>query len=146
MVPNELPKFVKTTTRSIRVNLFFQKPLIERISVGRFSKSLTLGFREKASTIPETHPAAIIGFKDVKGAARIDDKMVRGWARAIRAPRPANNPFAMIHHVIICVPACDPPEKKPTKKSVNIPIGIIHLKRLATFFLGGSASDRKSVV
>ena len=62
---------------------------------------MTFGFLEKASTSPETHPAAIIGFKDVKGAARIEDRIVSGWAKAISAPSPANSPFATIHQVII---------------------------------------------
>ncbi|NQT71060.1 MAG: hypothetical protein HQ552_15955 [Desulfobacteraceae bacterium] len=74
-----LPKFVNTTIRRILVTLFCQKPLMERMSSDRFSKSLTFGFLEKAPTSPETHPAAIIGFKDVKGAARIEDRIVNGW-------------------------------------------------------------------
>ena len=77
-VPIELPRFVKTTTRRIRVILFFQKPLMERMSLGKFSKSLTFGFLKKASTSHETQPAAIIGFKEVRGAARIEDRIVNG--------------------------------------------------------------------
>ena len=52
------------------------KPLSEAMSSERVSKSRTRGRRENASTRPDTHPAAIIGFKEVKGAARIEDKIV----------------------------------------------------------------------
>ena len=96
-VPSELPRLVKMTTNRIRVTLFFQNPLIDRMSSGRLSKSLTLGFREKASTSPDTHPAAIMGFSEVSGAARMEDMMVAGWASAMIAPTPANMPFARIH-------------------------------------------------
>ena len=51
---------------------------MESISSGRLSKSFTFGFLETASTIPETQPAAIIGFKEVKGAASIAESTVRG--------------------------------------------------------------------
>jgi hypothetical protein len=77
-VPIALPKLVKTTTKRIRVTLLRQKPFKERISFGKFSKSRTLGLREKASTNPETHPAAIIGFIDVNGAATTEEKIVYG--------------------------------------------------------------------
>ncbi len=79
------------------------------MSSGRFSISLTFGFREKASTSPDTHPAAIIGFKEVKGAARTEDKMVKGCAKAMSAPRPASRPFARIHHFIMSFPVLIPP-------------------------------------
>ena len=108
-VPKELPRFVKTTTNKIRVILFRQKPFIVLISSGNLSKSLTLGFRESASTRPETHPAAIMGFKEVRGAANTDDKIVNGCANAITAPMPAKMPFAMTHQVIISDPALVPP-------------------------------------
>ena len=77
-VPKELPRLVKTTTSSIRVILFFQKPLMEMISSDNLSKSLTFGFLENASTSPDTQPAAIIGFSEVKGAAKTDERMVNG--------------------------------------------------------------------
>ena len=76
--PSELPILVNTTISSMRVILFFQNPFTERISAGRLSKSLTFGFPKKASTSPATHPAAIMGFRDVMGEARTADKMVRG--------------------------------------------------------------------
>ncbi len=77
-VPKELPIFVNTTTSSIRVILFFQNPFRDEMSSGRFSKSLTFGFPKKVSTRPETHPAAIIGLRDVRGAATIAERIVSG--------------------------------------------------------------------
>ena len=108
-VPIELPILVNTTTRRIRVTLFRQKPLIERMSSGSFSKSLTLGLREKASTSPDTQPAAIIGFNDVNGAASMEETIVTGCARAMMAPIPAKIALAPIHHKIMSFPACAPP-------------------------------------
>ncbi len=43
---------------------------MESMSVGIASGPLTFGFRAKASTSTDTHPAAIMGFNDVNGAAR----------------------------------------------------------------------------
>jgi hypothetical protein len=48
------------------------------MSSARFSKSLTLGFPRKTSTRPATQPAAIMGFRDVRGEARMADRTVRG--------------------------------------------------------------------
>ena len=77
-VPNELPIFVNTTTNNIRVILFFQNPFSDEMSSGNLSKSLTFGLPIKASTSPETHPAAIIGLSEVSGEATIAERIVRG--------------------------------------------------------------------
>ena len=77
-VPSELPILVNTTTRRIRVILFLQNPFSEEISSGNLSKSFTFGFPTKASTKPETHPAAIIGLSEVSGAETTAEKMVKG--------------------------------------------------------------------
>ena len=106
--PSELPKFVNTTINNMRVILFFQNPFRDKISAGRFSKSLTFGFPMKASTSPATHPAAIIGLREVIGDATIADRTVRGWANAMAAPMPAKTALAKTHHLIIWVPAEDP--------------------------------------
>ena len=108
-VPIELPRLVNTTTSRIRVTLFLQNPLTERISSGSFSKSFTFGLREKASTSPDTQPAAIIGFNEVKGAASMEVIMVTGCARAIIAPMPAKIALAAIHQIIMSLPAWVPP-------------------------------------
>jgi hypothetical protein len=76
--PTELPKFVNTTISNMRVILFFQNPFRDNISAGRLSKSFTFGFPIKVSTSPATHPAAIIGLRDVIGDATIADRMVSG--------------------------------------------------------------------
>ncbi len=85
-VPIELPRLVNTTTSRIRVTLLRQKPRTDKISSGSVSRSFTLGLRENASTRPETQPAAIIGFNEVKGAASIEEIIVAGCASAIIAP------------------------------------------------------------
>ena len=68
-VPKELPRFVNTTTGRIRAILFFQHPFREERSSERFPNSRTSGFPMRASTGPQTQPAAIMGLSDVKGEA-----------------------------------------------------------------------------
>ena len=101
MVPMDEPRLVNMTTRRIRVTLFRQNPFMETISSGIDSRSFTFGFLAKASTRPDTQPAAIIGFKEVSGAASTDERMVKGWARARVAPMPAKIPLAAIQIQII---------------------------------------------
>ena len=69
-VPIELPRFANITTSNTLVTLFLQNPFKLNISSERFSKSSTLGFLIRASTIPANQPAAKNGFNDVIGAAK----------------------------------------------------------------------------
>ncbi len=77
-VPTELPILVNTTTSRILVILFFQKPLRDEMSSGSLSKSFTFGFPRKASTRPETQPAAIMGLREVTGEATTAERIVSG--------------------------------------------------------------------
>src|SRR5690625_4352991 len=95
-VPNVLPKFVKSTINKIRVTLLCQNPLILNTSSDTFSKSRTLGLRMNAWTIPATIPAAINGFKDVKGAATNAVIIVSGCPNATADPSAENDPFQRI--------------------------------------------------
>ena len=77
-MPIMLPTLESTVTSRILVTLFFQKPRKVTMSEERFSRSLTWGFRIYASVNPETQPAAIMGFREVRGAAAMAERMVKG--------------------------------------------------------------------
>ncbi|AOY59954.1 uncharacterized protein Dmul_31840 [Desulfococcus multivorans] len=139
-VPTVLPRLVKTTTRSTRVTLLRQKPRTERMSLGRSSKSMTRGFFTKASTRPETHPAATMGLREVRGAAATAETTVAGWARAAAAPSPAKTPLATTHEKAIRAPASAPPPKNPTRKIAAMRRGRSHLSAPERRPLGGISS------
>lgn len=92
-VPSELPRLAKMTTSRIFVTGLVQKPFTVEVASGRFSKSATVGFLMQACTKPATQPAAIIGFRLVRGAAKKEEIIVIGWARATAAPAAERMPF-----------------------------------------------------
>ena len=96
--------FAKTTISSILVTLFFQKPLMEEVSMAISSKSLTLGLRTTASTMPANHPAARRGLSEVIGAMMKAVSMLKGWPKASRVPKALKVPFQSIQDFICSKP------------------------------------------
>src|SRR5699024_6094569 len=140
-VPNVLPKFVKSTINKMRVTLLCQNPLILNTSSDTFSKSRTLGLRMNAWTIPATIPAAINGFKDVKGAATKAEMIVSGCPKAMAAPIAENDPFQRIQ-LIDCLTPASKFAKKVYAIIERIRIGIAQPMYLGMFDFGGRSDKR----
>ena len=95
-VPIEEKRFANTTTKSVLVTRFFQKPFRLAVSSAISSKSFTFGFLMLASTMPANQPDASKGFKDVSGAMTKAVMTDRGWPRAHRTPKADSPPFHRI--------------------------------------------------
>ena len=69
-MPKADPKPAMKETISTLVTLFESQPFRDPVSSFKSKKSYTLGFLSHASTKPTTIPAPIVGFNEVRGAAR----------------------------------------------------------------------------
>src|SRR5690625_4512166 len=104
-VPKALPRLANTTTSSILVTLLCQKPLTEKTSSERFSKSLTVGRKKYAWINPANKPAERRGFKEVNGAAIKAVSIANGCPKAMIVPIADKEPFHKIQLIICCHPA-----------------------------------------
>jgi len=84
-----------------------QNPFKEYISSDIFSKSCTWGFLIKTSEVPASKPAEKgLGSREVIGEAINAVNMLRGWPRAIKAPRADKEPVQAIQLVSWFTPVC----------------------------------------
>ena len=100
-MPSADPKVANIKIRSVLATRFDHHPLVVVISERKSRKSDIFGFRAHISRPAATKPAPIMGFREVKGAAKTVPIIVFGWAWASMVPMEARAPLIKKQSIMI---------------------------------------------